>query len=205
MIGFIDNKIGMFLLRILHRRRQKIIADALQEYRNTHNADDKTLAALKNKLEFEMTRVFAIADESIVRERILRARYTFWISAIAGTTFVLAFAAFPVTTSLAPFFAPLVSGIVAWLTAICTIPIGYNTRVKGAVNSTIAAFKPDRAEKHRPDLQNTVRGMQLEIVQMRRQVNQLSAAPQSSFWKTPKPPESASNDGFLAPKRRFSF
>lgn len=173
MIGFIDNKLGNFILSRLHKRRENVIAQTLEDYRVSRGANEHTLAALKEKLEFEMTRVFAIADESIVRERIMRARYTFWITAIIGTSFILAFAAFPVTTSIAPFFSPLVGAFVAWAVAIVTIPIGYNTRVKGAMTSAISTFE---LERRQPDstfnVQNSIRHLQNEVKLLHSQVQQ---------------------------------
>ena len=188
MIGFIDKKIGNFLLRILHNRREKVIAKTLIEYRASRGADEQTLAALREKLEYEMTRVYAIADESIVRERIQRARYTFWISAAIGTGVILAFATFPVTTSLAPFFSPLIGAFTAWAITIGTIPIGYNTRVQGAMDSAIAMFDLEQAQKPAPvdTLEYKVNELQAEARFMRAQCSHTQAAnpPAKSSWTT---------------------
>lgn len=186
MIGLIDKAIGNLLLRILHGRREKIIAKTLNDYRTTRGADDQTLAALKDKLEYEMTRVYAIADESIVRERILRARYTFWVTAAIGTSFVLAFAHFPVTTTLAPFFSPLVGAFAAWAIAIATIPVGFNTRVQGAMDSAITMFELEKAQQPAPSptLQHKVHSLQAEVDLMRTQFNQMRASSHpTSFWQ----------------------
>lgn len=186
MIGFIDKAIGNSLLRILHGRREKIITNTLNDYRATRGADEQTLAALKDKLEYEMTRVYAIADESIVRERILRARYTFWATAAVGTSFVLSFTHFPVTTTLAPFFSPLVGAFAAWVIAIATIPVGFNTRVQGAMDSAITMFELEKAQQPAtsPTLQHKVQNLQAEVDLMRAQFNQMRASSHStSFWQ----------------------
>lgn len=186
MIGFIDKAIGNLLLRILHGRREKIIAKTLSDYRASRGADDQTLVDLKDKLEYEMTRVYAIADESIVRERILRARYTFWASAAIGTSFVLAFAHFPVTTALAPFFSPLVGAFAAWAITIATIPVGFNTRVQGAMDSAISMFELEKAQQPAPSptLQHKVNALQAEVEWMRTQFHQIRASTQpASFWQ----------------------
>lgn len=190
------------MLRTLHNRRRKVIDQTIAAYQAEHQLDDHTLTALKSKLDFEMTRVIAIVDESIIKERIQRARYTFWITGVIGTAFVLAFAAFPVTTSLVPFFAPLVGALTAWAAAIATIPVSYNTRVKGAMNSAIEMFEMEQAgrrahlEDNRPaalqemvtSLQQTITRQGEEIKQLKQDVRKLAppspkAAKTALFWR----------------------
>lgn len=199
MIGFIDKKIAQFLKRVMHKKRSKIIAKTLADYQREHDADENTLAALNEKLELEATRIIAIVDESIIEERIKRARYTFWVTAIVGTAVVVAVAAFPITTSIAPFFAPLIAAGVAWAVSIATIPISYNKRVKGAMDSAVLMFEIDRAksdnneEEEEPvniaELQNTVRALQAELVQMRSEIKHHNKSRPHSLWRAKPDPD----------------
>lgn len=142
MLWFIDRWLKKMLTHHLHQKREKHIQKAIQKYQIRYpDADSQTLAALRTKLETEITRVFAVADESIISTNLMRARITFWVSAIFSTMIVLALAHFPITASLIPFFVPLISSFVAWLTAVTTIPFIYNIRVKGAMNSGTELFE----------------------------------------------------------------
>lgn len=142
MIWFIDRWLKKILSKRLHQKRDAHIQKAIQKYQASHpDADDETLAALREKLESEITRVFAVADESIIATGLIRARITFWVSAVFSTIIVLALAQFPITTSLVPFFVPLMAAFVGWLTAIVTIPFSYTARVNGAMKSGSHLFE----------------------------------------------------------------
>lgn len=214
------------MVRALHRRRRKVIDQTIATYQAAHHPDEQTLNALRAKLDFEMTRVIAIVDESIIKERIQRARYTFWITGIIGTAFILSFATFPVMTPLVPFFAPLVGAMSAWIAAIATIPVSYNTRVKGAMDSAVEMFTMEQAGRHAhlednrsnviqetlSSMQQTINRQSEEIRQLKQAVRKLAppspkAARAALFWRpsgSQSVPMMAAEDGNYPPRRGLS-
>jgi hypothetical protein len=139
MLWFIDSWIERLFKTALHKRREPIINRALKNYEYEHPAASTDL--LKIKMGDETDRIYAIIDRSILRERLVRARYTFWVTAITGTGVVLAGSAFGVVSlsSSFPFITPSVLAFVAWAVSVGTLPIAYNQRVKGAMDAVIIA------------------------------------------------------------------
>lgn len=184
MIGPIDKLITRILRRVMHKRREKVIEQKITDYLLTHQLDEASIIELNEKLQLEAMRIIAIVDESILSERIKRARYTFWVTAIIGTVVVVALASYPVTTSLAPFFAPLIAAFVAWAVSIGTIPISYIKRVQGAMDSAIVMFELERAKRaekgEAPEpvnveaLQKTVLQLQAELAELRAEIRRQS-------------------------------
>ncbi len=160
----------------MRKKRDTIISDTIKAYITTHHPDEETLVALNEKLLEDADLLSASMDKSIIRASIQRARYTFWISAIIGTSIVIALAAFPITTSIAPFFVPLIAAFVSWAVALGTIPIGYIHSVKGAMESAIIAFEADRKEKLELEKGSTdVEELRSDLRRLQRQLTDLSS------------------------------
>lgn len=144
-------------------------------------------AELESKLNTEATRVYDFIDRSILRERIRRAKYTFW--AVTLATLLVVGIIFAVTKSSAlVFISPFTNGIISWITSIATIPVSYNQRVKGAMISTIGSFIKDlerraaakkmiTAEKKLENSQAAIIAeLQIQVSELKAQVATLVAA-----------------------------
>lgn len=148
MLPFLNKKLAQFMERQLHKKRDKYINDTIVLYRKKHpEHSEEIINKLKESLELEIERVFAIADSSIISARIVVASWVFWITAIVGTAIVLGVASYPVTTSLAPFFVPLISATVVWAVTIATVPKYYNERIVGGLDSALVVFESKLTEE----------------------------------------------------------
>lgn len=190
MLPFIDNLIEHILTRYLHKRRDELINKTIKDYGEKHNLDEGSIEHLRGVISLEIDRVFAIADSSIIHARIHQARYAFWITSIVGTSIVLSLASFPVTTSIAPFFAPLITSFIAWVVYTVTIPVNYHGRVQGAINSALVVFEKQLNDHNHKnalklaltevqELRGTVQDMQQQIVDLRKQIKQLASESRS--------------------------
>lgn len=177
MFGPVDKLIEKILRRAMRSKKEKIVNKKFAEYCKKFGLNEDEAVKLREKLETECLRIIAIVDESILRERIKRARYTFWITAIIGTAVIVALAAYPVTTSIAPFFAPLVAAVIAWAVSLATIPISYLKRVTGAMDSAAIMFELERAKastaaENTPSPMNTAE-IQQAIQRLEKELNGL--------------------------------
>lgn len=178
MLEFIDKKIESYMKRGLHKKRDKIIADAIKKFTDTHQLDADKIEELHEKLVADTDRFLKIIDRSVLRAGLIRARYVFWITSIVGTAIVVALAAYPVTTSIAPFFIPLVAAFVGWAVSVATIPVSYLESIKGIRDATVDAFEKELLEQQEDELQKSnhpsVQELKQMLQQLKQQVEQLS-------------------------------
>lgn len=194
MIGFVDKKIKKLLKRILHKRRDKFLNKTIKKYMTEHSADTETIKALRDALNLELDRIFAIVDNSIINARLKQARYTFWITAIIATCITLSVAVFPITTSLLPFFIPVMGALVAWAVSIGTIPFNYNERIQGSMDSALIVFEHDiKAAKMKGlkaeaietnDLRNKVLQLQQTVIELKNEIDHIGPVPATAAKKT---------------------
>lgn len=138
MLKFIDNAIENILKKSLHKKREKIIQKTIQLFKKNHpNVDPKDFI---KKVQDEADRIYAIVDRSILRERIQRAKYAFWITAILGIIIAGVLGAFSSGATL-PLTAPIIAAFIPWLISVGTIPVSYNQRVKGAMDSVMMSYE----------------------------------------------------------------
>lgn len=169
MIGIIDRLIGNFITRKLHEYRDRVINATIALFTERHHPDEQTLADLHNTLNLEIERVYAIADSSIIRARILQARYTFWITAVVATAITVGMATYPIS-NIVPLFAPLIAAFVVWTVNIVTIPFPYNQRIQGGMDSALVVFEDNlrKRQAHPPVVSPAV-----ELQELRIMVNEL--------------------------------
>lgn len=131
---WLENK----LKKNLDKKRDKIINKTVEHFKKIH--PDLNSADFIKLANSEADRIYAFIDKSILRERIQRAKVTFWITAIIGIILALIInglslgAALPATLAIIPAF-------VAWAGNIITIPISYNQRIKGGMDSVLNNYE----------------------------------------------------------------
>lgn len=139
MIGPIDRLIRFFLKNHLHRRRKAIINNALSRFK-THYPDAcvEDILELKGRFKFEAIRIYKVVDQAILEANLKRARYIFWFMAVFSTLWGI-YGGFS-GEIISSYFSPLVMASLAWFVSWATIPILYNGRITGAMNSITAVF-----------------------------------------------------------------
>jgi hypothetical protein len=141
MFKFIDRKIEKYMLKRLHKRRKKIVNEAIAAFRKKHaNCSQEVLDVLVVLIEKEANRIYPMIDKSILHAGIKRARYVFWVTTISSIIIVGVMGAFTSGAAL-PFIIPVCSAVVAWLVALGTTPVLYNQRVQGAMASVISSLE----------------------------------------------------------------
>lgn len=145
MFEFIDRYIENKMRKSLHKKRNKIIAQTLADYIDKHHPKPEIVAELKTLLIIEADRVYPVVDESILKERIKRARYTFWITVITST--LISAVIIALTHGLAlPLIIPALTAFIAWAVTLATAPLSYNLRVHGAMESIVRSFEKKLSE-----------------------------------------------------------
>ncbi len=137
-VRFIENTLYLYCKTELHKKRQHYINQAIDKYTKL-NPDPADLLSFKDKLETEADRVYAIVDRSILRERIKRGTKVLLFTIIASILVVGLLAGF-YGGSIVSFVSPIAMTLVAWATSVLTIPVSYNQRVKGAMDTVYNAF-----------------------------------------------------------------
>lgn len=146
MFDYADRKIENVFKHFLHKKRYAIVDKAFKKFIKDHPLSEADATALRAKLEDEADRIVSFIDRSVLRERIQRAKYTFVITLVASTVVVAAVGGFADLT-VVPFIAPVAAACVAWLIAVATIPIAYNQRIKGGMDSSILVFEKSLNER----------------------------------------------------------
>jgi hypothetical protein len=137
--AFLDRLLEMMLKPFLKRKRKKFIQRAIDDFQLI-STDAAVTSKLTEMLNDEADRVYAIVDRSILRERIIRAKYYFITTALTSIILVGAVGGFT-GGSFIPFISPLLSATIAWAYNISTISISYHQRVKGGMDSVIVKQK----------------------------------------------------------------
>jgi hypothetical protein len=170
MISPVDRLIEHVMKRALHIRRDKIIAKTLKMYRKNH--PDAVTTNLEKDLQTEAARIYTIVDRSILSERIKRAKYTFWLTVMTSTVIVGALGGFTAGAAL-PFVAPPLAALSAWLIALATIPISYNKRIQGAMDSVVLKHEHPIAEI----VASRIQTLLAELQSLTQNINQADASP----------------------------
>lgn len=148
MFQFIDRFIEKHLKNWLHNKRNNIIKNYETEF--TKSYPDLDVEELRPELEIEIDRAYAIVDRSILRARLSRGKYTFWITAGSSVLMVGVITGFT-SGAIFPFITPPVAAFVSWAITIATIPIDYVERLHGALDWAVAKFNLSISEKKTHD------------------------------------------------------
>lgn len=140
MFSFFDKPIEKLFKRGLYKQRQYYIRKAINKFIKQNHPDERTIAALKAKLEEEADRVYAIVDKSVLRAGIKRAKWTFLLTAIASTI-IIGVLGFFSSGAILPFIIPVLAAFITWAVSLATIPFAYNERIKGGLDSVVLTFK----------------------------------------------------------------
>ena len=133
-LAFIDRLIELIFKYFLHAKREQYIRNYLLIY--TDKYPNLAVGNLEENLNVEADRVYDIVDRSILRERIIRGKYVFWLSAIAAVILIGSLGGFK-GGSFLPFIAPCLTATIGWIGTVLTVSISYNQRVKGGLDSVI--------------------------------------------------------------------
>lgn len=136
-----------FLKKHLHGQKGSRIEKALKSFRADHGFDpelDNRTKELRKRLEAEAVRIYPMVDDSILKERIKRAKVAAVLTAaltlagvcVAGAVFGMALTAIVLLT-------PVLSAAVSAIASVSTINISYNARVNGAMNSVKAVYEAE--------------------------------------------------------------
>lgn len=142
----ISKRIEELFKKKLHKKQDYYINKAIESFikdyrkRKHQDPDPATVEDLRKKLKAESIRVYAIVDNSILRERIQRAKWTFFITAIAGGGVVIVVGICTGGIVLPAIVVTFFGASTAYIATLVTIPISYNQRIRGAMNSTVATF-----------------------------------------------------------------
>jgi Skp family chaperone for outer membrane proteins len=163
-MNIFDTTIENIFKKYLHKKRDYYINKALNKFIKKHNPDPKVINELKILLETEALRLYPMADKSILRERIKRARVVFIITAILSIILAIILIVLTKGTALI-LITPLFSALFAWIATLATIPIGYDQRIKGGMDSVIAVFEEKLMKENNLNVENEVKNFQNEKMQ----------------------------------------
>ncbi len=191
----IDHWIEDILKNYLHKKRDQHIDKALNDFIEKYHPDPQIINTLKKKLEVEADRLFPLADQSILHERIQRAKYTFWVTAIASSI-TAAIILFLTHGSAIIFVMPICAATVAWAVTIVTIPIGYDARMAGGMDSTVSQFEKTLFSKNiaienlhdMEELKNIIKTLNEKIEILSNQVNELTSVVNNPIQNKPSLP-----------------
>ncbi len=128
---------NMFMAR-LHQHRESIIKKAIELFIPPNVSIN--VVDLREFMNEEADRVYDIADYSILDERILRAKYTFWATIIPVALIIGLIFAFIPHTSPIIFVTPFFGAISTWINSIGTVHISYDERILGGMKSAIGRY-----------------------------------------------------------------
>lgn len=139
-LNFLDKKIENILKKNLHKKKTKYLNRAIKNFSAEHpEVDSAQLDNLREMLIKEMDRSSYIADKSILRAGIKRAKLVFLATFIVTAIIIGVIAA--VTHGAGIAFLPLLTPVVAWVVTIATIPLLYNERIVGSMDSVLHNFE----------------------------------------------------------------
>lgn len=140
MIPALNKIIEKYLKRDLHARENEQIQKGLVRFgRKFPQATEAQKTEVKLRLEKETTRLFPLADKSILNANLVRSMMIFWFIALLGTSMTLLQGNWPGEHLLA-FLAPVLSAFFTWCISCLSISVLYNQRIEGGMNSTVATF-----------------------------------------------------------------
>jgi hypothetical protein len=163
-MNIFDKAIENIFKKYLHKKRDHHIKKALKNFIKNHNSDPKDIDELKKLLETEALRLYPMVDKSILRERIKRARTVFIITAILSMILAIVISLLTNGTALI-FITPLFAALFAWIATLATIPIGYDQRIKGGMDSVIAVFEEKLMKEKNLNIEKDAKNIQNEHMQ----------------------------------------
>lgn len=154
-LSFLDKKIEKKLKKKLDAKKPKHIAEALSELKDTHpEIDTEMFEEIRLKFMSEANRVTEIADSSLLRAGIRRAKWMLLGSFIVTAGLIGITVA--VTHGSAIILLPLVSPLVTWLLTVVTIPINYDERMIGGLNSKLIEYYEEIAKNHQENTRDLI-------------------------------------------------
>ncbi|GEM_PF-4290152 len=133
----------------MQKLRVKMIDETMSDFQEEH--PHLPVANLRESLEEEFERVFAIAYKSIVVYGVQRANLVLLFTALVGTLVVV------LTHGVAiAFLAPCIGACAAWIASVATIPKGYETRLEGGLDSVIVKYVASCAKNNSSTYINNV-------------------------------------------------
>lgn len=132
MFDFIDKWMEEELGNRLKKNCEKIIDDEISIFIKRHPEMSPELLKMKIVTEIDH-RLFPMVEESILKERIIRAKYTFWSASFAGPMIVGMLTGF--SGPLLPFFAPMITAFIYWVVSMVLTPISVKKRLEGGAKS----------------------------------------------------------------------
>jgi len=134
MIKVIDRYIENKFLHAMHKKKDKYIKKTVAEFKKKY--PDENEEVLMNKLHEEIDRIFALADQIVIKEKIKLAKYAFWITSIIGILLVAAVSAFSFG-SLLPFVSPLIAALASYAFSLASIPFCYRNQIRGSIDAIL--------------------------------------------------------------------
>lgn len=144
MLKIIDHWIENRLRNYLAKQQDKMVRKAVDSFIQKNHPDTATLNFLKANIENAIKRNNLTADRNILKERVKRAKYTFWISALSSA-FIVGILGFFSSGTLLPIILPLLTAVIAWGITLATIPLAYNQSIKSAIDIEIFDFEKNLA------------------------------------------------------------
>lgn len=170
-IKSIDRFIENIFKKILYKKRNHHINKAVKKFTEKYHPDPQIIEELTKKLALEIDRLYPIVDKSILRERIKRGRYSLLITIIASG--IVAVLVMLLTHGAATvLIAPLCAAFIAWVATVLTIPIGYDERIDGGMDSVVSSFEKNMLEPEEAG-ENQVKKLQQEVDQLKNTTDQL--------------------------------
>jgi hypothetical protein len=174
MFIYLEKKCSALFKRYLHPKLDPTIEKTLKIYQEKHHPDEYALALLATKLVAEGVRIQPMVDDSILDARLQNATITFWMTALAGCIVSVSFYFTNTITSVPAVFVPLLGSFAAWCVSIGTIPIFYNKRISGAMESVVLVFETPDNGKTDNELRGEVATLKVSVHELKLRVIELS-------------------------------
>jgi hypothetical protein len=133
----VDIKIDRWIERAIKHyfipNHQSVIDDAIAQVRKIR-PDLPTDDPYQQIITKEIIRVYRMANKSILRERTVRAKYTFLVTGVGSFVVIAA-------SGGSAFVPALITALIAYTSSIVTIPMSYNLRVEGAVDPIVESYR----------------------------------------------------------------
>ncbi len=158
MIKRYDALIESFLLQRLKTKQANLCEEILTHFlKHNLTINKQQYDELCLRMAKESLRVYPIADRSLVRAGVRRAKYIFIVACIAIVISIGSIYDFSAAKS-ALFISPLIMSFVSMLVTLATIEIVHTQRVKAAYHSVIATYLNEINET--PEFTSSVKSMQ---------------------------------------------
>lgn len=134
----------------IENKCEDLLKQELEHFKKLHPLEARELEELQNKIVTEINRIYPMAEESVLKERIIRARYTFLSGAIIGPLLVGILTNFH--GSLLAYSMPVISASAYWGVSIALIPLAFEKRIMGGLKSISRNFERTLREREQKPL-----------------------------------------------------